>query len=126
MFTHTITLGYVDDAGLVPGNVANKYTGQNKSSWSGSISASTNNQLIDLAFPITGLQSLWIWSDTNLTILTNSTTSPGQTINLVANVPLYFGSGLGVTNPITVAVTALYVTNGTVNPAKLEVRALSA
>ena len=125
MFTHTINISYVDDAGLVPTAVANKYNGQNKASYSGSIAASTTDQYIDMAFPTTGAQSLWMWSDTNLTVKTNSSTVPAQTINLLANTPVYWGTGLG-TNPITAAVTALYVTNATAAAAKIEVRTLSA
>jgi len=125
MFTHTINISYVDDAGLVPSQVANKYQGQNKSSYSGSIPATTTDQYIDLAFPTTGAQSFWMWSDTNLTVKTNSSGTPIQTISLVANIPLYWGTGLGLTNPITTAVTALYVTNGTAAAAKFELRALS-
>jgi hypothetical protein len=125
MFTHTINISYVDDAGMVPGAVGNKYNGQNKSSWSGSIAATTTDQFIDLAFPTSGMQSIWIWSDTNLTVKTNSSSSPTQTIALVANTPVYWGTGLGLTNPITAAVTSLYVTNATANAAKFELRALS-
>ena len=125
MFTHTINVSYIDDAGSVPTPIANKYQGQNKTSYSGTVPASTTNQAIDLAFPVTGAQAFWLWSDTNLTILTNQIATPGQTINLVANVPLYWGSGLGTTNPITVAVTQLYVSNATTGAARLELRALS-
>ena len=63
-------------------------------------------------------------SDQAVSIKTNSTASPGQTINLVANQMIQFGLSMGLTNPFTVDVTKLYVSNaGTVN-ANFKVRVL--
>ena len=124
MFNHTIIDSYTDDAGAVF-NAANKFTGQTEAAYDGTIAANATNFAIALAWPVTGAQSLCIYSDTNLTVLTNSTTTPGNTINLLANVPVEWGTGMGATNPITVAVTQLFVTNATANPAKFKVRALS-
>ena len=124
MFTHTITTNYTDDAGLVV-TQPNKYTGQTEAAYDGSIAASTTDFLIDLAWPLTGMQALLIWSDTNLTLKTNSNTTPVQTIAVTANIPIKWGANEGNVNPITAAVTSLYVTNATANPAKFKVRALT-
>jgi hypothetical protein len=124
MFTHTIIDSYTDDAGSAF-NASNKFTGQTEAAYDGTIAANATDSYIDIAWPTTGAQSLCLWSDTNLTVKTNSSTAPVQTIALLANVPLEWGTGMG-TNPITSAVTSLYVTNATANPAKFKVRALSA
>jgi hypothetical protein len=50
-----------------------------------------------------------LWSDQAVSTKTNSTASPGQTINLVANQMIQFGLSMGLTNPFTVDVTKLYV-----------------
>src|ERR1700746_567894 len=124
MFNHTIIDSYTDDAGAVF-STSNKFTGQTEAGYDGTIAANATNFAIDIAFPITGMQCVCLWSDTNLTVMTNSSSSPAQTINLLANVPVEWGTGMGTTNPITAAVTSLYVTNATANPAKFKVRALS-
>jgi hypothetical protein len=124
VFTHTIIDSYTDDAGSVFGS-SKVFTGQTEAAYDGTVAANATNAPILISFPVIGLQAVSFWSDTNLTILTNSTSSPGQTINLLANVPIEWGTGMGATDPITVAVTELFVSNGTANPAKLKIRALS-
>jgi hypothetical protein len=124
MFTHTITTNYADNAGVVVAQ-PNAYTGQTNASYDGTIAANATDFLIDMAWPLTGMQALLIWSDTNLTVKTNSNTTPVQTIAVSANVPIKWGALEGNTNPITAAVTSLYVTNATANPAKFKVRALT-
>jgi hypothetical protein len=124
MFNHAITNGYSDGAGTVV-NAVTKFTGQTEAGFDGTIAANATDSAIAIAFPVTGLQSLCIWSDTNLVVKTNNATTPGQTINVLANVPIQWGTGMGATDPITAAVTSLYVTNATANPAKFKVRALS-
>jgi hypothetical protein len=124
MYNHTIINSYTDDAGMVV-NVATKFTGQTVSGYDGTIAALATNVLVEVAFAIADLQSLCIWSDTNLTIKTNSSTSPTQTINLLASVPIVWGTGLGSADPITADVTALYVTNAASNLANFKVRALT-
>ena len=124
MFTHTITTNYSDNGGLVVAQ-PNVYTGQTQASYDGTIAANATNFLIDLAWPLTGMQALLIWSNINLTVLTNSSSSPAQTINVTANIPIKWGAQEGNANPITAAVTSLYVTNATANPATFKVRALT-
>jgi len=124
MFTHIITNSYSDDAGPVI-SAPLKHTGQVEAGYDGTIAANATDALIDIAFPLTGLQSVCLWSDTNLTVKTNNATTPGQTLSLLAGVAVQWGAGSGATNPITAAVTSLYVTNATAAAAKFKVRALS-
>jgi len=124
VFTHTIIDSYTDSGGAVFSS-SNAFNGQTMAAYDGTIAANTTDFAIDIAWPVTGAQSLCLWSDTNLTVKTNNNTTPVQTLSLLANVPIEWGTGMGSTNPITTAVTQLYVTNATANPAKFKVRALS-
>lgn len=76
-----------------------------------SVPASTANQLLTLAFTHTTLQAIFLLSNQNLTIKTNSSSSPAQTINLLAGIPYRWSLSAGYfANPITAAVTAFYLT----------------
>lgn len=77
------------------------------------IPASQTNLLFAISFLVAGLQSFLLVASTNLTIKTNSSTTPGNTINLTAGIPLCWYAGCGFANPFTVDVTAWYLTNST-------------
>lgn len=123
MFNHSITTTYNDDSGVVQ-TVLNKFTGTTEVGYDGTINAGTTDFEIDIGWKISTNQSLMMWSDQALTVKTNSSTTPGQTISLAANVMLEWGVGLGEINPITVDVTKLFVTNAGTTNAKLKMRAL--
>jgi len=123
VFNHSITTTYNDDSGVVQ-TVLNKFTGTTEVGYDGTINAGTTDFEIDIGWKISTNQSLMMWSDQALTVKTNSSTTPGQTISLAANVMLEWGVGLGETNPITVDVTKLFVTNAGTTNAKLKMRAL--
>lgn len=57
------------------------------------------------------LVAIEILSNQPCTIQTNSTSSPGNTITLAANIPLMWDSLSGLACPFTVAVTEFFVTN---------------
>jgi hypothetical protein len=69
---------------------------------------------------------LMLWADQPVTVEVNSSTSPAQTINLAANQMMQFGVGTGLTNPFTVDVTKLFVTNAGTANANFKVRVLTA
>lgn len=72
--------------------------------------ASTSNALVAITFTAANVQSFLFVASQNCTILTNSTSSPGDTINLKAGIPFQWGTSPGYfTNPFTVNVTAFYV-----------------
>jgi hypothetical protein len=125
MFNHSITQGYADDAGSVK-SVNTKFTGQTADGFDGVVNAGATDFEIDVEWKNSAVQSLCLWSDQAVSIKTNSTTAPGQTINLVANQMVQFGQGMGLTNPFTVHVTKLYVTNAGTTNANFKVRVLSA
>lgn len=89
-----------------------------------SIPDSTTDQLIDCAFVLARLTAFYMHSDKALTIETNSSGAPQETIVLVANKPFVYVPGLGLPSPFAGNVTALYATNASGGAAALQVRAL--
>lgn len=76
-----------------------------------SFGASTTNQLVAAAFTVANIQGVFLVANQNLTIKTNSSGSPAQTINLIAGLPLYWEASAGYfSNPFTTNVTAFYIT----------------
>ena len=110
MFTHSITQGYSDSAGSVK-TVTTNFTGQALEGWDGVVAAGATNAPIDADWVNANVQSLMIWSDQAVTVKTNSSSSPAQTITLLANQMIEYGVGIGLTNPFTTDVTALFVSN---------------
>jgi hypothetical protein len=75
------------------------------------LAASTTNQLQAASFAAANVQSIFLVSDQNVTIKTNNATTPGNTITLVAGMPLDWSKSAGYfSNPFTVDVTAFYLT----------------
>jgi hypothetical protein len=73
--------------------------------------ASSTNVLVAAAWTVANTQAIFLLSTQNLTIKTNSPSSPANTINLIANVPLIWDASAGYySNPFTTNVTAFYCT----------------
>jgi len=89
------------------------------------IPASTTNQEILIAIDVSELKSLCLSSDYSLTIKTNSSGSPTDTIALVGGKPYIWTVNSYDTCKLTADVTKIYVTNGSgTNAAALKVSAL--
>ena len=123
MFNHSITQGYSDAAGNVK-TVTTPFSGQSLEGWDGVVAAGASNAPIDADWVNANVQSLMMWSDQAVTVKTNSSSAPAQTISLVANQMLLFGVGIGLTNPFTTDVTALFVTNAGGTNANFKLRVL--
>lgn len=109
-FTNQVRIVFTAD-GDQKADVRKDKTGSGRQDWEGTIAPSTTNQLIARAFTMASMAELFIYASAALTIKTNSTSSPGQTITLGAGESLFWTGGGTAVNPITVDVTALYVTN---------------
>jgi hypothetical protein len=73
--------------------------------------AATSGTLFTIGFTVAALQSIILVSDQNMTIKTNSNSSPANTINLIAGTPFIWQRSAGYfSNPFTTDVTAFYVT----------------
>lgn len=90
-----------------------------------SVAGSTTNQLHTIAIAVAGLQDVYMVSDQALTIKTNSSGSPQETITLAAGQPLVWYAGCGLTTPFAGNITALYITNGGTTAANFSFRSLA-
>ena len=73
--------------------------------------ASSTNVLYTVSWTVASMQAIFLLATVDMTIKTNSSSTPAQTISLKAGRPLRWGVSEGYfSNPITSDVTAFYVT----------------
>jgi hypothetical protein len=87
-----------------------------------SIPSSSTDLEIAVEINATTLVSIMILADQDLTIETNSSSAPDDTITVRANVPIWWEDGSSETAPITADVTSIFVTS--TNAATLRIFAL--
>lgn len=88
------------------------------------IPASTTNQEITLGIDVSELTMIAISSDVALTIKTNDSGSPDDTLNIAAGVAYVWGTGDYNTLLLTADVTSIFVTNAALVDANLKIIAL--
>lgn len=91
-----------------------------------SLAANTTAQAEPMVFNKTSLQSIYIVSDQNISILTNSSTEPQETLTIKASVAFSWNISSGIPVPFAGNVTAFYFTNATATAANISVRTLVA
>jgi len=100
------------------------FTGENQITLAPVIPDGATNQLILVAIDVSLLKFLAIKSDKNITIKTNSSGSPADTLNILANVPYIWGDGGYETCKLTTDVASMYITNATADDANVQIIAL--
>jgi 3-hydroxy-3-methylglutaryl CoA synthase len=76
------------------------------------LTANQSNKQVALAFATAGLKALWISSDVNCVLKTNSSGSPTTTLTITAGVPCVWQTGCGLPAPFVAGdVTTTYWTN---------------
>jgi hypothetical protein len=84
------------------------------------VPAATSNYHVALSSVDVGeLVSFLMYSSQDVTIATNSSTTPSQSFSLAAGVGLAWNMFNGQTNPLTVNITDLYITNPGATPATI-------
>ena len=73
--------------------------------------AAGTDTLVNIAFPYANVKAYYLYSSTDATLETNSSSSPSQTITLAAGVPKVWIEGGDGTNVFTANVTKFYLTN---------------
>jgi hypothetical protein len=122
-FNHKIISSYQDDAGPVFA-ATDAYTGNSEVGYDGSVPATTDNQEVDIGFTQSEVKALSLFSTTALTVKTNSSSAPTQTIVLAANQALVWGLNHVEANPITANVTKFFLSNDTAGAAVVKIRVL--
>ena len=110
VFTDVISVSYSGNGKSVSSKLGT-YSGTKDAGIATVIPAGSVNFQVVLAFPIANIQSMVIDASQNVTIKTNSTTAPGDTINLNANYGIFWGIGGLPAKPLSVDVTSFYVSN---------------
>src|SRR5690242_5998056 len=70
----------------------------------------TNKEFV-LALDVSQLKGLFIWADGAITVKTNSSGSPADTLSVPANIPYVWCEGMLGTLLITADVTKIFITN---------------
>lgn len=126
MLTHTRTTQYQTAEGRLV-SASDSVSAEGEVAFDGTIAVSgTPNVEVDIAFAVTGeLKSLLLYSVQGMTIKTNSSSAPDDTIVLVAGVPLVWNTNDVAANPLTTDVTKLFFTNASATlTSAVKVRAL--
>jgi hypothetical protein len=91
------------------------------------INTGVSNQQQNIAFIKANLQLIIVLADQNLTLKTNSSGSPQETISLLANKSyLWFvGNGNGLANPFAGDVTTMYFSNASGTNANVKIRVVT-
>ena len=110
VFTDTLSITYSGNGKSVSSKLGT-YSGVKDAGIATVIPAGSVNFQVVLAFPVANIQAMVIDASANVTIKTNSTSSPGDTINLNANYGIFWGIGGLPARPLSVDVTSLYVSN---------------
>lgn len=100
------------------------YTGVTSVGVSDTVAITTNFE-VDIAFLVAKVVSIAMLSDQVLTIKTNSTGSPGDTITTVANDAYIWNTDSQNTLKFTADVTKLYITNASSAVANFSLQVLS-
>lgn len=123
-FTHTITRG-LSRPGSEPSSQQAAVTGGLENNLSESIPDESADLAVGWNVDQSEIQSLYISSDQDVTIKTNSDSVPDDTFALKANQPIAWAVDDVGACPITADVTAgLFVTNASGAPAALEIYCL--
>jgi hypothetical protein len=110
LITHDLSIAFSSTDGT---HAAGGYTetGTNTVRIARQFYAGSTDVLIAAAWTIAATQALYLLSTTDLTVKTNSATSPADTIELKAGMPLVWeASGGYYPNPFSTDVTAFYCT----------------
>ena len=121
--SQTLSLNWSESGQSLTQNVT--LTGSEELNISASIAGNTTNEQHALAFTQSLLQSIYISSDQALTLKTNSSSVPQDTLTIAANKPFCWYSGCGIANPFANNVTSLFVTNAGSTAANLNIKCLT-
>lgn len=100
------------------------HTGSSNIEVSESIADGQTAKAITLAIDVSAVSLLVIYSDKDITIKTNSSGSPDDTLTVSAGVPLIWYTGCGTTFFLGTDTTVIYVANASGSEAALQISGL--
>jgi hypothetical protein len=123
-FTHSIGVTYKTAEGTIS-STTDTYTADAEYALDDVVAASTTNKEFDMALTGANIKSMVLYSDQAVTIKTNSTGSPSDTIALAAKIQLVWNTDSHFSLPFAGNVTKFFVTNAGGVAANLKFRFLS-
>lgn len=88
------------------------------------LTASQADEQVAATLDVSEIKSIFISSDVDVTLETNSSSAPDETLSITADEPFVWRTGSGVTNPLETDITALYLTNGDATAGTVKIRIL--
>jgi hypothetical protein len=124
-FIHTIGRSYRDSSGRQIQS-SEPTSGNTESNFDGTVAGTTTNHEVDYLLTAAALQSCCIFTDQAITIKTNSSSMPQETITLAAGQNLVWDLAFDGAGKIPFAgnVTKLFITNSGSVAANISIRAL--
>lgn len=122
-FNQTTVIEYKTNAGTVGTSTVTE-TGETQASLDTTIAHGGTNILASVSVDVSQVLSFLIFSTLDMTVKTNSPTSPDQSFNLAAGHGFTWNSSHTDPNPLTVDITAFYFTNNGTADATVELRFL--
>lgn len=119
-FTHTLTTTLRAPDGSL--SYSNDFTDSAHVSFDETIANGGSNVQINVSIDVSEIASVFIVSDQNVTLETNSGSSPAETINLLADKPYIWYTGSYYTNLLATDITALFITNSSGSSATVRLR----
>ena len=108
-FSHSILQNLAGNGRTIGSSKA--YTGDGQESRKIDVAGSVTDQLVNFALDVGQIKAIYMKSNVDLTVETNSASVPDDTINLLAGIPYIWYTGSYFANLLTTDVTALYLTN---------------
>lgn len=103
------------------------YTGDSNTTMSIDVPSATEVEVL-LALTVAQIQSIFISSDRDVTLETNNTTTPDETINLIADVPYHWAEETPATeydtNLFETDLTSIFINNQSGSAAVVKIEAL--
>jgi hypothetical protein len=109
-FTHTIGTTY-KTAALTVASTTRTYTSDDEVNTSVAVAASTTNHEVDVVVDVSQIKSMVLYCDQAVTLKTNSTGSPADTIALAAKKEVIWAYDHLEACPLTTDVTKFFITN---------------
>lgn len=121
---HTLSFGWQSGSGT-PLSASVVVSSEGEDNREVTVPLATNDVEVAIAFVLASLKSIYILSDKDVTLETNSASAPDNTFALKANKPFVWYSDSGVLNPfLTNPVTKFFFSNAGAANATVKIKCL--
>ena len=120
--THYLTLAYTLNQETITDLVTITDADGGEQNMDPVIPATTTNEQVRATITVAALSLVFIDSDQDITLKTNSSSAPDETITIKAGKPLIWYTGCAWANPFGHNITALYLSNAGAVDANVKIR----